>query len=503
MSVSVRNDYSRVVPEATRQRLTVVSNRGPIVHQRRNGERVTRRGGGGLVSALRGLLGAHDVTWVACALTTEDHVVARENQGAATLEHDAAGNAFYLRLADPDPSDYRHAYGEIANPLLWFIQHGLYDLGQSPIVGEQAREAWAAYRRYNATIAAQAAAEQDADALMVHDYQLYLVPAMLRESGVQTPMLHFTHIPWPAPDAWRLLPVDLRTELLHGMLGADIIGFQTDRDVTNFLATCTMNLGDVVVDDANSSVRVTVDHAERDVLVRTYPISIDPSELREHLADPATVAATAALRSTRPERLILRVDRTDPSKNIVRGFHAFDRLLARRPDLHGSVSMLAMLDPSRLAVPEYARYVETIRSTAKDVNARHARDGWLPIDLRIGDTFNEIVAAYQLYDVLLVNAIADGMNVVAKEGPLLNETDGVLVLSEQAGAFAELGPFVFGVDPFDIEQTAAQLERALDLPQPERAARSVALRAFIEEHDVSRWIDAQLRDLNVLRGASA
>ena len=481
-----------------RHRLTVVSNRGPIQYAREDGARVARRGAGGLVSALRGLIRAHDVTWIACAITPEDRVVAAEQHGAALDETDAIGNPFRLHFADPDPDDFAAMYGEIANPLLWFIQHGLFAAGEEPMVTGRTRQAWAGYRRYNAAVAAEAASESDCDALMLHDYQLYLAPAMLREAGVRAPILHFTHIPWPEPEAWQHLPVDLRTELLHGLLGADIVGFHTAGDVDRFLRTCHGLLPGVAVDERDAAVTVRQDGAERVVHVRAYPISIDPAEIRAAAASEPMLVAHAALVRERPERLILRVDRTDPSKNILRGFHAYERLLERRPDLHGSVRMLALLDPSRLSVPAYAAYVEEIHAITIAIRERFATDDWLPIDVRIGDNFPVVVAAYREYDVLLVNSIADGMNLISKEAPLLNERDGVVVLSERAGSHEELAPWVLTVDPLDVEQTAAQLEAALELPAPERATRAAALRAFVEEHDVERWINLQLRDLEQL-----
>ena len=487
--------------EVDRHRLTVVSNRGPIQYAVVDGERVAQRGGGGLVSALRGLIGAHDVTWIVCAISPEDHVVAAEQAGTALDETDAVGNPFRLHFADPEPADFAAMYGEIANPLLWFIQHGLYAAGEEPVVDGDVRAAWAGYRRYNAAIAAEAAQESDCDALMVHDYQLYLVPAMLREAGVTAPILHFTHIPWPDPEAWHQLPVDLRTELLHGLLGADIVGFHTHRDVRRFLATCTAYLPGVEVGD--ETVTVTQDGATREVRVRAYPISIDPIELRAVAQQQPMLDAHADLVRERPERLILRVDRTDPSKNILRGFHAYERLLERRPDLHGRVRMLALLDPSRLSVPAYASYLERIHAITAEIGERFGTGDWLPIDLRIGDNFPVVVAAYREYDVLLVNSIADGMNLISKEAPLLNERDGVVVLSERAGSFEELEPWVLPIDPLDVEQTAAQLEAALELPQPERGERAHALRTFVEEHDVARWIALQLHDLEQLAEARA
>jgi trehalose 6-phosphate synthase len=421
-------------------RLTVVSNRGPIQYAKVDGERVALRGGGGLVSALRGLIGNHEVTWIVCAISAEDHVVAAEQNGRALDETDAVGNAFKLHFADPAPDDFAAMYSTIANPLLWFIQHGLYASGEDPVISTDIREAWAGYRRYNAAVATEAAMERDCDALMIHDYQLALVPAMLREAGVDAPILHFTHIPWPEPGAWKQLPVDLRTELLHGLLGSDIVGFHTQQDVVNFIATCEVHLPEVTVDHERACVRVTIDQVQRDVHIRSYPISIDPAELRAHMRDPMMIAAHTELIRTRPEKLILRVDRTDPSKNIVRGFHAYGRLLERRPDLHGRVQLLSLLDPSRLAVPVYANYLKRINAVAAEINDTHGTDGWLPIDLRIGDNFPVVVAAYREYDALLVNSIADGMNLISKEAPLLNERDGVVVLSERAGSFEELEP---------------------------------------------------------------
>lgn len=474
-----------------RRTLTVVSNRGPIQYATDEGRRVARRGAGGLVSALRGLIGAHDVTWIACAITAEDHVVAAEQAGTATREEDAAGSAFRLRFADPDPADYAAMYRQVANPLLWFIQHRLYGDGVEPDSEAELRAGWAGYRRYNASVAREAAGEAGADAVLVHDYQLYLVPRMLREAGVAAPVLHFTHIPWPEPEAWSRLPADLLEELLEGLLGADIVGFQTRGDAARFLATCADALPAADVDPEAGAVRLD-GHETR---VRHYPISIDPDGFRRVRDAPAALAAHEALVRERPRRLVLRVDRSDPSKNSVRAYHAFDRLLERRPDLHGEVGMLALVDPSRLAVPVYAQHLEDIRAAARSVNERHGTRDWLPIDLRIGDNFPLAVAAYREYDVLLVNPIADGMNLISKEAPLLNERDGAVALSVRAGSFEELGAWCVPVEPLDVGQTSAALEQALDLPDAERAIRADGLRRAVEAHDVAAWIADQLADL--------
>ncbi|MFM7247140.1 MAG: trehalose-6-phosphate synthase [Actinomycetota bacterium] len=216
---------------------------------------------------------------------------------------------------------------------------------------------------------------------------------------------------------------------------------------------------------------------------------------REPIAYDRVDGARVAHRGAGGLMSALRVDRTDPSKNIVRGSMAYERLLERRPDLHGEVGMLSLLDPSRLAVPVYAAYLEEIRAAAAWVNERHGRCGWLPIDLRIGDNFPLVVAAYREYDVLIVNSIADGMNLISKEAPLLNERDGALALSVRAGSFEELGDLCVPVEPLGVAETSFALETALELPAVERAERAAALRARVEERDVAAWIEAQLADL--------
>jgi trehalose 6-phosphate synthase len=192
----------------------------------------------------------------------------------------------------------------------------------------------------------------------------------------------------------------------------------------------------------------------------------------------------------------LRVDRTDPSKNITRGFRAFELFLAEHPELHGRVGMLALLDPSRQDIPEYAEYLGAVQRAARVVNDRFQQEGWTPIELRIEDDFVGSVAAYKQYDVLLVNAIFDGLNLVAKEGPLVNERDGVLLLSENAGAHAELGEWALTVNPFDVAGQAEAISAALELSPEDRRARIESIRAHVRAHDLETWIDAQLDDLD-------
>jgi trehalose 6-phosphate synthase len=226
------------------------------------------------------------------------------------------------------------------------------------------------------------------------------------------------------------------------------------------------------------------------------PVSVDSAEFDQLAESPAVLVAEQALVERRPEKLILRVDRTDPSKNIVRGFRAFEIYLEAHPEMHRIVGMLALLDPSRQDIPEYSEYLGAIQREARRVNDRFQQDGWTPIELVVQDDFFGAVAGYKQFDALLVNAIFDGMNLVAKEAPLVNRRDGVLILSENAGAHAELGEWALTVNPFDVAGQAEAIHRALTMPLDERRERLDAIRSHVREHDVAAWIEAQLDDLD-------
>lgn len=483
-----------------RRRLIVVSNRGPASYARaEDGTRVARRGGGGLVTALRGLLRLHDVTWIASAITPEDAVVAAETAHEPLRERARDGSSYALRLVAHDPAAYDAFYNVIANPLLWFVQHQLWPHGSAPDIDDRVRAAWDdGYVVVNRAFGQAVLAELERDpgaAVLFHDYHLYLAPGLVRAQAPAARIAHFVHIPWPQPDAWGVVPLPMRRAIYEGMLASDVVGFHTARWRANFLRGCQETLG-AAIDEGTGVVQT----AGRRTLARVRPISVDPQEFEELRADPAVEAQVAEIRARRPEHLILRVDRTDPSKNVVRGFRAYALLLERHPELRGRVQLLALLDPSRQEIPEYTAYLEAIRAEAEAVNARFGASGWLPLDVRVRDDFAESVAGYVEYDVLLVNAIYDGMNLVAKEAPLLNERDGVLVLSENAGAHAELGPHALTVNPFDLVQQAEALYAALTMPLAERRRHLAELRAQVHEHDVARWIEGQLHDLDAVDG---
>jgi trehalose 6-phosphate synthase len=459
---------------ARRRKLIVVSNRGPLSFAREGGERVARRGAGGLVTALAPLVSHHDVVWVASALSAEDRVVAR----VGTVDETAGdGSRYRLRLVAHEERAYDLYYNVVANPALWFVQHGLWDRKHEPerdLAGPW-QDGYVAVNRAFADAVVEELEREPEAAVLFHDYHLYVAPRLVRERCPDAALAHFTHIPWVGPEAWSVLPEPVVRAIHEGLLANDVVGFHTERWRAAFLESC----GALGLDPEGAAVSA-------------HPISIDPDEYAALARSEAVLARERELVGSRPELLILRVDRVDPSKNVPRGLAAFRLLLERRPDLRGRVGMLALLDPSRQEIPEYVEERRRIEAAAAEVEA--AFPGALR--LRIGDDFPQSVAAYKQFDVLLVNAVMDGLNLVSKEAPLVNTRDGAVVLSVNAGAYEELAGSVVPVEPLDVEATADALEQALALPPAERRARLERIRAHVRRHDLQAWIAAQLADLD-------
>jgi trehalose 6-phosphate synthase len=480
---------------ASRRNLIVVSNRGPVTFNWSGGERVARRGGGGLVTALRSLVLHHDVTWIASAMSDEDRVVALDNSEEAFEETARDGSSYRLRLIAHDEQAYDWFYNVIANPMLWFLQHYLWDLAAAPSIDHGVHHAWLeGYVSVNRAFAEAVIEELERDphaSVFFHDYHLYVAPRIVRDARPDARLVHFVHIPWAAADYWSVLPLGIRRAIHDGVLANDVVGFHTRRWRRNFMRAAEDIVG-AVPDWAHDSIG----YEGRRIAVTASPISVDPAEFDELAHSPAVLGAGHKLARHRPEKLVLRVDRTDPSKNIVRGFRAFELYLDAHPEMHTRVVLVALLDPSRQEIPEYAEYVGAIQREARRVNDRFQQDGWMPIDLQISDNFPRAVAAYKDFDVLFVNAIFDGLNLVAKEAPLVNERDGVLILSENAGAHEELGDWVLSVNPFDVAGQADAIHRAIEMPAEERRDRIEAIRAWVREHDLASWIELQLRALD-------
>jgi trehalose 6-phosphate synthase len=477
----------------TQPLIVIASNRGPYSFRRReDGTFATRRGEGGLVTALMALAERYDILWVAAALGKDDQDWAQ----AAGSQPQMMGD-MRLRLLTPDRRRYRLYYNVIANPLLWFIQHELWDSPRNPVITGETWEAWhegyVALNRQFADTIADSIPDTDGPVIVFpQDYHLYLVPRFLRERvGNRVQIQPFIHIPWPGPDAWRILPAEMRAMLLSSLLESDRIGFQTRIDAFNFVQTCR-----VYIDEAHSlGSRDTIHYRGRSIEARAYPISIDVEKVEALSEETQTQLFKRTLISTISDnRLILRIDRIEPSKNILRGLLAYRALLEQYPEHRGKVKMLQLLVPSRMEVDEYQTYLQEVMAAAAMINADFSDDLWEPVRTIIGNNYPRAIAAMQLYDALLVNPVADGMNLVAKEGALVNGRDGVLILSEQAGVFYELGEHALTISPYDVHSTAAALHQALTMPTEERRQRAEALRAQVRGADVKAWFQRQLDD---------
>jgi trehalose 6-phosphate synthase len=519
-------------------RLIVVSNRGPVTFQLDpDAPRglSAARGPGGLVTAL-GELGRHaPVSWVAVAITDGDRLVAPRlgrggspgasgtgrrdgrDDGRGYRRHGLDGldgrvaeliaavlpdQDVRLHLVDLDPAVFEPYYNVVANPFLWFVQHRMYAPAYGPNVDAALLAAWrGGYRPANdalADAAVDAAGTDLRPVMLLQDYHLYLAPTRIRRRLPGATILHFNHIPWPAATEWQLLPMRLRRTICEGLLECDIVGLQTDRYASNFLDTVVSSVNDARVDPDGRTIR----WRGRRIPVRTYPISVDPEGLARFARSDAVEERVGRLRERLERagnpRLIVRADRIEPSKNALRGFLSFEELLARRPGLRETTRFLAVMAPTRTSVPEYADYAAAVREVVARINGLADPDD-APVWVSDGSDYAMAIAALRLADVVVVNPLVDGMNLVAKEAVLVGERDPALILSETAGAAEQLASDSLVVAPGDIAGTADQLERALEMPPDERRHHLRRMRLSVRHEDLRWWLDRQLRDLVAVR----
>jgi trehalose 6-phosphate synthase len=480
---------------ATRQVL-VASNRGPVSFSLTDeGALSMRRGGGGLVSGLAGVAGAADgpeVVWVCAALSAADRKAARESPDGRLDKagHDTGGAA--VRMLDIPAATFQRAYNAVANSTLWFVHHLLYDTPNSPHFDARSRRDWQSYEAYNAAFADALARDAALGArTAIQDYHLSLAPLMLRERRPDLKIAHFSHTPWAPPEYYRLLPEDIGVQLLEGILGADHAGFLAERWADAFLDCCQALLQAKV-----DRHRRTVTYHGRVTRIGVHGLGVDGAELTARAAEPDVAARAQALREQVGDRqLIVRIDRTELSKNIVRGLAAYRELLVNHPEWHGRVVHLAFAYPSRHDLPEYREYTAAVQRMAAQITDEFGTPTWEPLILQVNDDYPRSLAAYGMADVLLVNPIRDGMNLVAKEGPVLSARGCALVLSREAGAAAELAEDALLINPYDVSQTAEVLHQALLMPAAERAERCARLAAAATALPPHRWFADQLAAL--------
>jgi len=498
------------------QRVLVASNRGPVSYQfGADGSLIPSRGGGGMIAGVTDGLAAlgpgASATWICAALSDADRVVAR----AGDISD---GNGIPVRMLDIPPDIFDRAYNRVANSTLWFLLHQLFDTPNQPRFGREFRRDWEAYLAYNEAFADALTEEaltgealtrgEGSLRVLVQDYHLCLAPRLLRDrlggqpghpSG-EAGIGHFCHTPWAPPDYYRMLPDDVGRALLDGILGADRAGFHAERWATAFLDCCAAVLGADVTRTGLAGPgpgpvgRVTYRGHVTEVAV--HPLGVDAAALRERARAGDVRAHVGALRRAAGDRkLIVRVDRTELSKNIVRGLAAYRELLATRPQWRGRVVHLAFAYPSRSALAEYRAYTDQVRELAGQISEEFRTADWDPLVLEVKDDYPRSLAACALADVLLVNPIRDGMNLVAQEGPVLSERGCALVLSREAGAAATLAADALLVNPYDVTETADALHRALEMPDAERQRRGAALAATAAADPPARWLGGQLASL--------
>ncbi len=481
------------------RRLIVVSNRGPVEYQvTPDGQLQPRRGSGGLVTAFSTLIKNIDFTWVASAMGEGDRRALEASQGSSTPST-LPGQRFSVRYVSTPRRVYHKYYNIFCNPLLWFLQHYMWNASYTPNVDRAVHDAWdngyvAVNRAFADAVVAEAANSPEPPYVMVHDYHLYLVPGYVRQELPDAHIEHYVHIPWPGASYWQLLPAHMRRGICESLCGADIVGFQTRRDARSFLGTCEEFIPEAEVDFAAGTVQLQ----GRKTAARTYPLSIDVDEIRRIASSPRASEYKQRLESLCEEMTIVRVDRAEPNKNIVRGFHAFDLLLQRHPELHGRVKFLAFLVPSRTHIRQYQRYLDEIQQLTDSINSTHGSDDWKPVQLLLENNYAQAIAGMCLYDVLLVNAVIDGMSLIAKEGPIVNTKDGVLVISDTVGAYEQLAEGALAVSPADLEGTMEVLYQALTMSTEERERRSAAMVEVIEREDVLHWVQSQFQDIHAL-----
>ena len=481
-------------------RLLVASNRGPLSFTLApDGSLSARRGSGGLVSGLMpglsSLADRAEVLWICAALSDADRAAARQDPDGRRFGIETgglSGGRTAVRALDIPPDTFQGAYNAVANATLWFVHHLLFATPVQPRFGPAFRRDWRSYVIYNEAFAgalAHSATSAPVTArVLVQDYHLALVPRMLRDAVPGIRIAHFSHTPWAPVDYYRILPDDVGRAVLDGILGADHAGFLCQRWADAFLNCCEALLGAQVDRAAHRVI-----HRGHVTGVGVHPLGVDAPALRERGRAADVEAHVAALtRAAADRKLIVRIDRTELSKNILRGLAAYRELLTIRPEWRGQVVHVVFAYPSRSSVPGYREYTDEMVRMAAGITEEFGTADWNPLILEVKDDYARSLAAVRVADVLVVNPIRDGMNLVAEEGPVLSDRGCALVLSREAGAASLLGSDALLVNPYDVSATANAMHQALLMPEDERRRRCSALAAAAAAKAPGQWLTAQL-----------
>lgn len=479
--------------------IIVASNRGPVVFKRDDSKEKIEliRGAGGIVGSMIPFLKKTHGTWVSSAIGECDHYM--NNKYNSKVPIPLEDPEYYVQFIKSEEEDYNNFNGKFANPLLWFIHHSMWNPPYSPCADDELHQAWDSYQRVNSMFAEAIGEDvyksEKTPIVMLQDYHIYLTPQMIRKEHPDVLMTQFVHIPFPSPEIFQQLPNHMQVKILESMLTNNVLGFHIPRYKYNFLQTIKHILPDAVMDDPSGDI-IYQGHVCH---VRTYPISIDIETLQKQGQDPNVKSKEAEVDEIVGNcKLIYRTDRADLSKNIIRGFQAYDMFLEKYPNWREKVKFVATLMPSRQDIKIYREYTDNIRDMVKEINQKYATPDWEPIKYICRGDYDLVVALLKRYDVLMVNPILDGMNIVAKEGSILNENNGVLILSTGAGCYEELKDGSVCINPYDLRQTAEAIDTALLMDAETKAQLLHEAKAAIQRNDLSKWVSDQLRDIEMV-----
>ena len=478
--------------------IIVASNRGPVVFKRdENGEIQLIRGAGGIVGSMVPFLKRTHGTWVSSAIGECDHYMDKEYDGKVPVPLEEP--EYYVQFIKTEEDIYNDFNGKFANPLLWFIHHSMWNPPYSPCGDEELHKAWESYQyvnsRFAEAISLDVKQSEKTPLVMLQDYHLYLTPEMIRKQHPHVLMTQFVHIPFPPPEIFRQLPDEMQVKILESILTNNVLGFHIPRYRDNFLHTIKQTLPMAVVDDIGGDI----EYKGHICHVRCYPISIDVETLQKQAQEDGVISRDSEVDKMLGDcKLIYRADRTDLSKNVIRGFLAYDLFLDKYPEYREKVKFIATLMPSRQDIKIYQEYTQKIEELVDEINQKHGTRNWQPIKYICRGDFELVMALLKRYDVLMVNPILDGMNIVAKEGSIVNQNNGVLVLSTGAGCYEELKEGALCINPFDVKQTAEALNMALLMDEKTKAQLITNARKAIQRNDLNKWVLDQLTDIEAV-----
>lgn len=488
------NQNSNILEFLKDKNLIVVSNRGPVEFHEKNSKIEMKRGAGGLVSTLLPLMESLNGVWIASAMTPGDVKVAKRfpDNKVPIPEEDPQ---FWVPFVVVDQRRYECYYSAISNPLLWFVQHYMWNSPYTPNIHDKIHQSWEqGYRYVNQKFAEKVLKESKKNEkeplIMLQDYHLYLCPTYIRKKLKDTFLSQFIHIPWPQSEYFSIIPEYMRKEIIEGLLSNNLLGFHLPRYVTNFIQTCEEYADEV---DYHNGI---IWHNGMATHVKSYPISVDYEGIKELARSPGVLEKEKLIKEIKGNYfLFYRTDRIDLSKNIIRGFEAYELFLHKYPQYHGKVKFLTTGKPTRQQIREYHNYYYDVIEIIEDINVKYATDDWKPIEWIFKADYNLVVAAFKNYDCLIVNPIADGMNIVPKESSAVNECQGSVILSEKAGCFEELKEHVMAVNPYDISQTAETYHQAIQMSEKERCERLDKLKDIVAKRTIYHWISEQFEDI--------